>query len=100
MEEKILNDKVDELLVEMEKIFKESAEKQKPLQEELDNKVRALMDEYDSNEDIVRFEKIKAQADYIALTLSMPLAEETKEKIIEELVKGCEENGVCDEEVR
>ena len=97
--ETIINDNVDGLLVKMENYFKEAVEAHKPLQEKLDSEVKALMDEYDEKEETKRFEKLKAQADYIALTISMPLTDETKEKVIEELVKGCEENGICDEEV-
>lgn len=89
----IVNNKVDSMLKEFEKPFKEAAEKNKKLNEELDEKVRALMDEHDKNKDVVRFVKLKDFADYIALTVSMPLKEETKEKIIEELMKECEING-------
>lgn len=89
----IVNNKVDSMLKEFEVPFKEAAEKNKKLNEELDEKVRALMDEHDKNEDVVRFVKLKDFADYIALTVSMPLKEETKEKIIEELMKECEING-------
>ncbi len=89
----IVNNKVDSMLKEFEVPFKEAAEKNKKLNEELDEKVRALMDEHDKNEDVVRFVKLKDFADYIALTVSMPLKEETKEEIIEELMKECEING-------
>ena len=88
MEEKIINERVDGLLVEMEKEYKEAVEAHRPLQEELDNEVKKLMDEFDKREETKRFEKVKAMADYIALTVKMPLTEETKEKVIEELVKG------------
>lgn len=96
-DEVIINDNVDNLLVKMEGYFKEAVDGQKPLQEELNKKVEELMKEYDAKEEIVRFEKMKALADYIALTVSMPLSDETKEKVIEELVKGCEENVVSKE---
>lgn len=98
-DEIIINERVDNLLKEMEEIFKESAEKRKPIQEKLDKEVTALMDEFDKNEDIMRFEKLKAIADYMTLTFSMPLEDSTKEKIVEELVKGCEEDGICAKEV-
>ena len=88
MEEKIINERVDGLLVEMEKEYKEAVEAHRPLQEELDNEVKKLMDEFDKREETKRFEKVKAMADYIALTVNMPLTDETKEKVIEELVKG------------
>ena len=88
MEEKIINERVDELLVEMEKEYKEAVEAHRPLQEKLDNEVKKLMNEFDEKEETKRFEKVKAMADYIALTVNMPLTDETKEKVIEELVKG------------
>lgn len=86
--EKIINEKVDNMLVEMEKKYKEAVEAHRPLQEELDKKVKALMDEFDKREETERFEKVKAMADYLALTINMPLKDETKERVIEELVKG------------
>jgi hypothetical protein len=86
MEVKIINDRVDELLTEMEGYFKEAVEAHKPLQGKLNEDVKKLMDEFDSKEETIRFEKIKSLSDYIALTISMPLEESTKEKIIEELV--------------
>ena len=92
-EEKIVNERVDKLLVEMEGIFKEAVEAHKPLQEKLDEDVRALMAEFDKREETKRFDDIKAKADFIALMLSMPLKEETKEKVVEEIVKGCYEDG-------
>lgn len=88
-EEKIINDKVDELLVEMEGMFKEAVEAHKPLQDKLNEDVKALMNEFDEREETKRFEKIKSLSDYIALTISMPIEESTKEKIIEEIVRGC-----------
>lgn len=97
MEAKIINERVDELLKKMEKTFKEAVEAQRPLQKELDEKVTALMNEYDEKEEIKGLEKVKAKADYIALTISMPLSDSTKEKIIEEIVEGCEENVVSKE---
>lgn len=90
--EKIINDKVDELLVKMEGYFKEAVENHKPLQDKLNDKVKALMDEFDGKEETKRFQQVKDFSDYIALTISMPLTEETKERIIEELVKECEKD--------
>lgn len=98
--EKIINDNVDELLVKMEGYFKEAVENHKPLQDELNDKVKALMDEFDGKEETKRFQMVKDFSDYIALTISMPISEETKEHIIEELVKECEKDGksnVCKE---
>lgn len=92
MEEKIINDNVDELLKKMEGYFKEAVEAHKPLQDKLNEDVKALMDEFDSKAETIRFEQIKSLSDYIALTISMPLSEETKEKIIEELVERCGED--------
>jgi chromosome condensin MukBEF ATPase and DNA-binding subunit MukB len=93
MSEKIINDKVDGLLTKMEVYFKEAVEKHKPLQDELNDKVKALMDEFDEREETKRFQMVKDFSDYIALTISMPISEGTKERIIEELIKECEENG-------
>ena len=93
MEEKIINDNVDKLLTQMEVYFKDAVEKHKPLQDELNEKVKSLMDEFDKKEETKRFQEVKDFSDFIALALSMPLSEEIKEKIIEELVKVCEENG-------
>lgn len=93
MSEKIINDKVDGLLTKMEVYFKEAVEKHKPLQDELNDKVKALMDEFDEKEETKRFQMVKDFSDYIALTISMPISEGTKERIIEELIKECEENG-------
>lgn len=81
----IINEKIDGLLTKMEEHFKGAIEAHKPLQEKLDKDVRALMDEFDAKEETKRYEKIKALSDYIALTISMPLKEETKEEIIEEI---------------
>lgn len=86
----IINDKVDGLLVEMEKHFKKAVEAHKPIQDELNEKVKALMDEFDEREETKEFQKVKDFSDYIALTISMPLEDETKERIIEELVRRCE----------
>ena len=96
MEEKIINDNVDELLVRMEGHFKEAVEAHKPLQDKLNEEVKKLMDEFDKKEETKRFQKVKDFSDYIALTISMPLEEETKERIIEELVKECEKDGKSD----
>lgn len=93
MEEKIINDKVDGLLVKMEGYFKEAVENHKPLQDELNNKVKELMAEFDEKDETKRYEAVKAFADYIALTVSMPIPEELKEAIIEALVKECEKDG-------
>lgn len=98
MEEKIVNDKVDKLLVKMEVYFKEAVEAHKPLQDKLNDEVKALMDEFDLKAETVRYQKVKDLSDYIALTISMPLSEELKERIIEELVKECGKNAM-DEEV-
>lgn len=88
--EPIINDRVDKLLSDMEVYFKDAVEAHKPLQDKLNDEVKALMDEFDATEETKRYEQVKAYSDYIALTISMPLTEELKEKIIEELVKGCE----------
>jgi len=98
MEEKIVNDKVDELLSKMEVYFKEAVEAHKPLQDKLNDEVKALMDEFDLRSETIRYQKVKDLSDYIALTISMPLTEELKERIIEELVKECGENAM-DKEV-
>lgn len=90
--DKIINDNVDSLLVKMEGYFKEAVEKHKPLQDELNDKVKGLMDEFDDREETKRFQMVKDFSDYIALTISMPLSEETKERIIEELIKECEKD--------
>ena len=87
----IINEKVDNMLKELEIHFKESVEGKKPIQGELDAKVKGLMDEYDEREEVKKFESVKAIVDYITLTLSMPLSDEIKEEIIERLVKECEE---------
>lgn len=92
MDEKIINDRVDELLKRMEVHFKEAVEAERPLQNDLDEAVKMLMDEFDKNEEVIRFQKVKDFSDYIALTISMPLPEELKEKIIEALVKECEQD--------
>ena len=91
--EKIINDNVDNLLTKMEVYFKEAVEKHKPLQDELNEKVKKLMDEFDGKEETKRFQQVKDFSDYIALTISMPLSEEVKERIIEELIKECEGSG-------
>lgn len=93
MEEKIINEKVDSLLVEMERIFKEAVEKNRECQEELDKKVKALVDEHDEKEEVKRYVKVKDLADFIALAISMPLEDRLKEEIIEELVKECGKDG-------
>lgn len=98
MEEKIVNDKVDKLLEKMEVYFKEAVEAHKPLQDKLNDEVKALMDEFDLRAETLRYQKVKDLSDYIALTISMPLSEELKERIIEELVKECGENAM-DKEV-
>ena len=87
MEEKIINDKVDELLSKMEVYFKDAVEAHKPLQDKLNDDVKALMDEFDKKKETIKYEQVKAFSDFIALTISMPLTEDVKEKIIEELVK-------------
>lgn len=92
-EEKIINDKVDGLLTKMEVYFKEAVEAHKPLQDKLNDDVKKLMDEFDAAEETVRYEQVKAYSDFIALTISMPLSEELKERIIEELIEGCGRNG-------
>jgi hypothetical protein len=89
----IINEKVDKLLVEMEGYFKEAVERNSEAQKELDERVKVLIDEHDKKEEVQRFIKVKDLSDYLALTLSMPLKEETKEKIVEEIVEGCRENG-------
>lgn len=92
--EKIINDKVDSMLVKMEGIFKEAVEANKVCQDELDKKVKALIDKHDAKEAVKRYVKVKDLSDYIALTLSMPLEESTKEKIVEELVEGLDGEAV------
>lgn len=89
--EVVINEHVDSLLSKMEVIFKDAVEGNKPLQEELNAEVKKLMDAYDEKDDVKKFESVKAIVDYITLTLSMPLTDETKEKVIEELTKECEE---------
>lgn len=91
--EKIINDKVDKLLSEMEVYFKEAVEGNKPLQEELNAEVKKLMDAFDEREEVRRFQEVKDISDYIALTIGMPLKEGTKERIIEELVEEVKRNG-------
>lgn len=90
---KIINDKVDSLLVKMEGMFKEAVEAHKPLQDELNDKVKGLMDDFDGRDETKRYEKVKAMADYITLTINMPLSDELKEEIIGKLVEECERNG-------
>lgn len=92
-EEMIMNERVDGLLREIEAEYKKAVEEHKPLQEGLDKEVKKLVDEFDSKEETKRYEKMKALADYIALTINMPLEDGTKEKVIEELVKECKGNG-------
>ena len=89
--EVIINDNVDKLLTEMEGYFKEAVEAHKPLQDELNDKVKALMDEFDSKEETITYEKIKSFADFIAFTVSLPLSEELKEDIIKALVEKARE---------
>ena len=93
MTDKIINDNVDSLLTKMEGYFKEAVEAHKPLQDELNEKVKSLMNEFDEREETKRFQQVKDFSDYIALTISMPLSEEVKERIIEELIKECEGSG-------
>lgn len=96
----VINERVDSMLTKMEKFFKEAVEGKNPLQEELNAKVKELMDAYDEKDEVKKFESVKAIVDYITLTLSMPLLDETKEKVIEELTKECEEKyGVDDKKV-
>ena len=97
--EKIINEKVDSLLVKMEGIFKEAVEANRVCQEELDKKVKALIDEHDEKEEVKRYVKVKDLSDYIALTISMPLKDETNEVIIEELVGEIEDGGEVKESV-
>ena len=93
MSDIVINENVDNLLKKLEVFFTESVEGKKPLQGELDAKVKELMDAYDETEEVKRFEKVNAIVDYITLTISMPLEDELKEKIIETLVKECEKDG-------
>lgn len=90
--EKIINDRVDSLLGKMETYFKEAVEAHKPLQDELNDKVKKLMDEFDETKETKRYEKVKSIADYITLSISMPLPDELKEQIIEKLVEECGED--------
>lgn len=99
MEGEIINKNVDNLLVEMEGIFKEAVEKNKVAQDELDGKVKALIDEHDAKEEVKTFTKVKDLSDYMALTISMPLEDSTKEEIIEQLVKECRNGGETKEGV-
>ena len=99
MENKIINDKVDSMLVRMEGIFKEAVEANKVCQEELDKKVKALIDEHDEKEEVKRYVKVKDLSEFIALAISMPLKESTKEEIIEELVGEIENGGETKESV-
>ena len=87
----VINENVDNLLKKLEVYFTESVEDKKPLQGKLDSEVKKLMDAYDEEEAVKKFESVKAIVDYITLTLSMPLGDEMKEEIIEKLVKECEE---------
>ena len=96
----VINENVDNKLKEMEIYFKEAVEGNKPLQDELNAKVKELMDAHDEKEEVKKFESVKAMADFIALALSMPITDETKERIIVELVKECEEKyGVVQKEI-
>ena len=99
MGEPIINQKVDALLVKMESKFKEAVEKNKKAQEELDSKVKVLIDEHDAKEEVKEYVKVKDLSDYIALTISMPLSEGLKEEVIEEIVKECEDGGETKEGV-
>lgn len=99
MEGTIINEKVDALLVEMEGYFKEAVERNSEAQKELDEKVKVLIDEHDGKEEVKRFVKVKDLSDYLALTLSMPLQEETKERIVEEIVEGCRDGAAVKESV-
>ena len=91
MSDIVINENVDNLLKKLEVFFTESVEGKKPLQGKLDEEVKKLMDEYDEKDEVKKFESVKAIVDYITLTLSMPLGDELKEKIVETLVKECEE---------
>lgn len=99
MSDIVINENVDNLLKKLEVLFTESVEGKKPLQGELDAKVKELMDAYDEKEEVKKFENVKAIVDYITLTLSMPLGDELKEEIVEKLVKECEEKYGDKEEV-
>lgn len=92
-EEKIINDKVDELLKKMEGYYKEAIEAHKPIQESLDQEVRTLMDEFDERGETKRYQEVKDLSDYIALTLTMPMSDKLKENVVEEIVKECGKNG-------
>ena len=99
-DEIVINERVDGMLSKLEEYFKSAVEGNKPLQDELNVKVKELMDEHDEKEEVKKFESVKAIVDYITLTLSMPMSDETKERIIEELVEECEKKyGVIQEEV-
>lgn len=93
VEVEIINEKVDSDLKKLEKIYGDALEGNKVAQEELDNKVKELMKEFDDKEAVKSYVKVKDISDYIALTISMPMSDEVKEKVIEELVKVCEEDG-------
>ena len=60
-------------------------------EDELNDKVKALMDEFDLKKETIRYEQIKSFADFIALSMSMPLPEELKEDIIKTLVEKARE---------
>lgn len=93
VEVEIINEKVDSDLKKLEKIYGDALEGNKVAQEELDSKVKELMKEFDDKEAVKSYVKVKDISDYIALTISMPMSDEVKEKVIEELVKVCEEDG-------
>lgn len=99
MSDIVINENVDNLLKKLEVFFTESVEGKKSLQGKLDEEVKKLMDEYDETDEVKKFESVKAIVDYITLTLSMPLGDELKEKIVETLVKECEEKYGVQEEV-
>ncbi len=99
MEEKIINDRVDSLLVRIEGYFKEAVEKNKECQDELDGKVKALIDEHDEKEEVKKFVKVKDLVDFITLALSMPLEDSTKERIVEEIVRDIEDGTTTKEGV-
>ena len=99
-DELVINERVDGMLSKLEEYFKAAVEGNKPLQDELNVKVKELMDEHDEKEEVKKFESVKAIVDYITLTLSMPMSDETKERIIEELVEESEKKyGAIQEEV-
>lgn len=92
MEDKIINEKVDSMLKEIEEIFKKAVEGNKACNEELDKKVKVLVDEHDKKKEVVKYQKVKDLTDFIALAISMPIKEEIKEEIIKELLEECEKD--------